>query len=49
MHPVNQVFEDIFRHYWGIPPATERPERQRLAKPAKRNWRLLVGLEGRQD
>ena len=34
MHPVKHLFEDIYRNYWGISPATERPERQRLTKPA---------------
>lgn len=48
MHPVNQVFEDIFRHYWGIPLATNRQER-RAAKRVPRNWKLLGRLERRQD
>jgi hypothetical protein len=41
MHPVKHLFEDIYRNYWGISPATERPERQRLTKPAKRKRDLL--------
>lgn len=44
MHPVKHLFEDIYRNYWGISPATERPERQR---PAKRKRDLLP--ERRQD
>lgn len=47
MHPVKHLFEDIYRNYWGISPATERPERQRLTKPAKRKGDLLP--ERRQD
>ncbi len=34
MHPINQLFEEIYRNYWGISPAADRPERRRLAKPA---------------
>ncbi len=37
MHPVKHLFEDIYRNYWGISPTEERPERQRLVKPAKRS------------
>ncbi|MBM2714910.1 hypothetical protein JQK88_27525 [Mesorhizobium caraganae] len=47
MHPVKHLFEDIYRSYWGISPATERPERQRLTKSAKRKRDLLP--ERRQD
>lgn len=46
MHPVKHLFEDIYRNYWGISPAAERPERQRL-KPAKRKRELLP--ERQQD
>ncbi|MER8433230.1 hypothetical protein [Mesorhizobium caraganae] len=41
MHPVKHLFEDIYRNYWGISPATEHPERQRQTKPAKRKRDLL--------
>ena len=47
MHPVKHLFEDIYRNYWGISPAEERPERQLLAKPARRKRDLLP--ERRQD
>ncbi|MEP6564225.1 MAG: hypothetical protein ABJB10_03740 [Mesorhizobium sp.] len=49
MHPINQLFEEIYRNYWGISPASDRPERRRLAKPAKRSRELLVRPEHRQD
>ncbi|MBN9221862.1 MAG: hypothetical protein J0I79_28305 [Mesorhizobium sp.] len=26
MHPVNHLFEDIYRNYWGISQASGRPE-----------------------
>lgn len=39
MHPVKHLFEDIYRNYWGISPATEQPERRRPS--AKRNRDLL--------
>ncbi|RWQ69347.1 MAG: hypothetical protein EOS85_29225, partial [Mesorhizobium sp.] len=25
MHPIKHLFEDIYRNYWGISPATDRP------------------------
>ncbi|CCV13184.1 hypothetical protein [Mesorhizobium sp. STM 4661] len=49
MHPINQLFEDIYRNYWGIAPAAERPEPRRLVKPTARNRELLVRPERRQD
>ena len=39
MHPVSYLFEDIYRNYWGISPAT-RPRKGRLA----RMWRRDRGL-----
>jgi hypothetical protein len=39
MHPVKHLFEDIYRNYWGISPAAERPERQRAAESSMRNWK----------
>ncbi|MER8902328.1 hypothetical protein [Mesorhizobium sp. M0772] len=47
MHPVKHLFEDIYRNYWGISPATEQPQRRRPTKPAKRNRDLLP--QNRQD
>jgi hypothetical protein len=47
MHPVKHLFEDIYRNYWGISPAVERPERQLLAKPVRRKRDLPP--ERRQD
>ncbi|MEW9808225.1 hypothetical protein [Mesorhizobium marinum] len=37
MHPVNFLFDEIMRKYWGIHPVPERPERQRRERPF---WRL---------
>ncbi|WP_189522580.1 MULTISPECIES: hypothetical protein [unclassified Mesorhizobium] len=48
MHPINHLFEDIYRNYWGISPAINRPERRRLTKPAARNRDLPVRPERRQ-
>jgi hypothetical protein len=49
MHPVNRLFEEIYRNYWGISPASDRPERRRAAEPATRGRELLVRPERRQD
>ncbi|WP_292430250.1 hypothetical protein [Mesorhizobium sp.] len=43
MHPISHLFQDIYRNYWGISPATDRPERQRAAEPAARKRRLRPG------
>ena len=37
MHPVNYLFEEINRDYWGIPAKPERPARKDRDLPA---WRL---------
>jgi hypothetical protein len=37
MHPVNYLFEEINRNYWGIPAKPERPARKDRELPA---WRL---------
>ncbi|WP_274534805.1 hypothetical protein [Mesorhizobium sp. ORS 3428] len=37
MHPISHLFQDIYRNYWGISPATERPERLRAAEA--RRWK----------
>lgn len=37
MHPVNYLFEEINRDYWGIPTKPERPARKDRNLPA---WRL---------
>ncbi|WP_287345703.1 hypothetical protein [Mesorhizobium sp.] len=49
MHPINHLFEEIYRNYWGISPVIDRPERRRLAKPAARNRDLPVRPERRQE
>jgi len=49
MHPINHLFEDIYRNYWGISPASDRPERRRLTGPAMRIRQLLPKRERRQD
>ncbi|MFA6153044.1 hypothetical protein [Mesorhizobium sp.] len=36
MHPVSYLFEDIYRNYWGISPAS-RPQKGRLARMWRRN------------
>ena len=43
MHPVNYLFEEINRNYWGIPAQPERPARKDRELPG---WRLpRVGRE----
>lgn len=42
MHPVSYLFEDIYRNYWGIAPAAERPAPRRVVRPAAGNRDLLV-------
>ena len=38
MHPVNYLFDEIMRHYWGMPQQQpERPSRKDREVPA---WRL---------
>jgi hypothetical protein len=38
MHPVNYLFDEIMRHYWGMPQQQlERPSRREREVPA---WRL---------
>ncbi|MER8466638.1 hypothetical protein [Mesorhizobium sp. M1396] len=49
MHPVSYLFEDIYRNYWGIAPASERPEGRRLARLRRRNRELLIQPGRRQD
>lgn len=41
MHPISHLFQDIYRNYWGISPATDRPARPRAAEPATRRLKLL--------
>ncbi|MDX8464089.1 hypothetical protein RFM26_00070 [Mesorhizobium sp. VK23B] len=43
MHPISHLFQDIYRNYWGIAPATDRPERQRAAEPATRRRKRRPG------
>lgn len=45
MHPIKHLFDDIYRNYWGITPAAERPKVRRLTKPAARNRDLWVRTE----
>lgn len=47
MHPVDFLFEDIYRNYWGISPATEKPEARRLRRPALREREFLARRERR--
>jgi hypothetical protein len=49
MHPVSYLFEDIYRNYWGIAPASKRPERRLLAKLRRHGREALDRPERRQD
>lgn len=49
MHPMKHLFDDIYRNYWGISPAAERPEAPRRAKLSARNRDLWIRLERRRD
>lgn len=49
MHPVSYLFEDIYRNYWGIAPASKRPERRLLAKLRRHDREVLDKPERRQD
>ncbi|MER9134858.1 hypothetical protein NKI20_00880 [Mesorhizobium sp. M0830] len=49
MHPVSYLFEDIYRNYWGIAPASERPAARRLARLRRPTRELLIQPERRQD
>lgn len=35
MHPINHLFEDIYRNYWGISQALDRPEGQSKTQAAR--------------
>ena len=48
MHPINHLFEEIYRNYWGISQAIDMPERRRLANPAARKRDQPVRPEPRQ-
>jgi hypothetical protein len=41
MHPIGHLFQDIYRNYWGITPATEQLERHRTNELAasEHKWR----------
>jgi len=43
MHPIGHLFQDIYRNYWGITPATEQPERRRADELAARERRWGAG------
>ena len=46
MHPVNYLFEEINRNYWGIPATPEKPNSEDRQFPA---WRLpRFGRESKQ-
>jgi len=47
MHPVSYLFEDIYRNYWGISPASSRPEKRRLIRLRRSEREVLP--ERRQD
>ena len=43
MHPIGQLFQDIYRNYWGITPRANEPERPRATEPATRKRKLRMG------
>lgn len=49
MHPVKHLFEDIYRNYWGIAPAAERPEAPRRTRRASRRRDLWIRSERHRD
>ncbi|WP_181175621.1 hypothetical protein [Mesorhizobium sp. B2-3-4] len=49
MHPINHLFEDIYRNYWGIAPAAERPEARRRTTSVTRSRVLWLRAERRRD
>ena len=42
MHPVNYLFEDIYRNDWNIGPAASNSRRRGRGGPWIRNLRFLV-------
>ncbi|WP_189556876.1 hypothetical protein [Mesorhizobium sp. M4B.F.Ca.ET.089.01.1.1] len=42
MHPVNFLFEDVYRNDWGIASATLSEKRRGKASPWKRELRFIV-------
>ena len=41
MHPVDYLFEDIYRNYWGISPVKDASAPPRRTKPARLAARSL--------
>ena len=44
MHPVNYLFDEIYRDYWGIPQGGKNHERTRPTPAA--SWRVKVRMFG---
>ncbi|EHH11868.1 hypothetical protein [Mesorhizobium amorphae] len=42
MHPVNYLFEDIYRNHWGLALITGTEKRRGTASAWKRDLRILV-------
>ncbi|TJV44959.1 MAG: hypothetical protein E5Y02_04265 [Mesorhizobium sp.] len=42
MHPVNYLFQDIYRNDWSVAPASSRSRRRNHAGPWIRDLRFLV-------
>ena len=40
MHPVNYLFDEIMRHYWGMPQQLEDPSRKDRKDRKVPAWRL---------
>lgn len=43
MHPIGQLFQDIYRNYWGITQKADEPERHRAGKLALRKRKPRAG------
>jgi hypothetical protein len=48
MHPINVLFEDIYRNHWGISPRRKRPADHRIDRLRRRVRDLLAEPEGRR-
>ena len=42
MHPVNLLFEDLYRAYWSIATGAASQKRRGKASPSKRGLRFLM-------
>jgi hypothetical protein len=49
MHPINVLFNDIYRNHWGISPACRRPAARRMERLRRRVRDMLAEPEGRHE